>query len=182
MAQIPHGGSGYRSGQRYGIKGTTSTTRSFAADTLYVAPFEVRSQQAFDRIGAEVTVAGTGSTVFRLGIWRMANDGFPGELILDAGTINGTSATEQLITISQTLDFGWVWLGAAAQTVTGSPTLRSAANGMAVMVPEPAGATTASGLQCGHRFDSISGAFASLAGVVPGAQTNNAPWITLRAA
>ena len=74
-----------------------------------------------DRIGIEVTGAGAGS-VIRLG-WYPSSGGIPVAPVFDAGTIDGTSATAQTITIAQRVEVGRYWLVAVAQG--GAPTVRS---------------------------------------------------------
>lgn len=75
-----------------------------------------------DRIAASVTTGASGSTI-TLGIYNDDGTGKPGTLVLDAGTIDGNSATAQEITISQALTGGLrYWL--AALVAGGTPTVR----------------------------------------------------------
>lgn len=85
---------------------------------------------------AVLTIAATGSgsggslvisgCVIRLGIYADNGSGFPGALVIDAGTIDGHSATVQEITISQALSAGTYWFGAVVQGVTTTqPTMRT---------------------------------------------------------
>lgn len=71
----------------------------------------------FDRIACEVTSAGSAGSVTRLGIYNNDN-GAPGSLVLDAGTVATTSTGVQTITINQQLTRKWYWLAAVSQ---GSP-------------------------------------------------------------
>jgi hypothetical protein len=69
-----------------------------------------------------VTISGC---VLRIGIHNDDGTGRPGTLLLDAGTIDGASATVQEITISQALDRGVYYVSAAVQGVTTTqPTVR----------------------------------------------------------
>lgn len=69
---------------------------------LYTYPVYVPRDCTIDRIGAEVTAAAAASTI-TLGIYADNGSGRPGALVLDAGTINGNSATAQEIVINQRL-------------------------------------------------------------------------------
>ena len=93
---------------------------------LSFTPFVFGKSCTLDRIGADISVVGTSGAVVRLGIYRHdAAAGLPGDLLLDAGTIDGTSATFQAITISQQVDAGLYWVAAVVQGVAGTrPTLR----------------------------------------------------------
>lgn len=85
------------------------TTAGFAKDILISIPFIVAKQMTIDRIGVEITGAGSAGSVVRLGIYD-DNNVIPNNLVLDAGTIAGDSATVQSITINQTLNPGLYWL------------------------------------------------------------------------
>ena len=102
-ATLPFLGTYLKSGLYYHTlqpqSGTATATPT--AGVLYVAPFFVPSAVTLIRIGAEVTTGGSAGAVVRLGIWSDTGSGYPGALVLDAGTIDGTSATVQEITISQ---------------------------------------------------------------------------------
>jgi hypothetical protein len=76
-----------------------------------------------DRIGVRVTVVGTGSAI-RLGIWEEGTDGLPGALLLDAGTVIGTSLGAQEKTISQVVAnkpywFSWTEQGGTPPQLAG---------------------------------------------------------------
>lgn len=66
--------------------------------------------------------------VVRLGIYNDSS-GVPGSLLIDAGTIDGSSATVQEITISQAITAGVYWFAGVNLGVTASqPTIRTIAN------------------------------------------------------
>ena len=90
-------------------------------DVVYLVPFVMAEPVGLDRIGAQVSVAGGAGSVARLGIYKDV-DGLPLDLVLDAGTIDGTSATTQAITINQHLPRNIYWMGIVAQVGT-SPTV-----------------------------------------------------------
>jgi hypothetical protein len=71
-------------------------------------------------LGIEVTVAGTATHVGRVSIYH-DEDGYPGELLLDAGTIAmdpGAVPAFQAASISQYLAQGWYWLAISVQSGT----------------------------------------------------------------
>jgi hypothetical protein len=67
-----------------------------------------------DRIAVNIQAAGSAGAVVRLGIYE-SNNGVPGALILDAGTVDATSTGTKTITISQTLAAGYYYLAAVGQ-------------------------------------------------------------------
>jgi hypothetical protein len=130
LVTIPGGGGGSgvptvtRSGFYMTMPGSVNTSAPgvgyMTAMPLYVPACTI------DRIGAEVTVAGTAGSVVRLGIYADSGSMTPGALILDAGTIDATTTGYKEITISQALSAGFVWFVACVQVaaatirVTGS--------------------------------------------------------------
>lgn len=81
--------------------------------------------QYFDRatlltaIGLEITVVGSAGSVVELGIYADDGKGRPGPIIIDAGSIDGTSATFQSKAAAVTVGPGIVWWAAVG---LGSPT------------------------------------------------------------
>jgi hypothetical protein len=67
-----------------------------------------------DRIAVNIQAAGSAGAVVRLGIYE-SNNGVPGALVLDAGTVDATSTGTKTITISQTLAAGYYYLVAVGQ-------------------------------------------------------------------
>ncbi len=114
--------SRFTAGLYYGPEGTR-TTVNLTAGTGHAIPFWVSNGASFDRIGAEVTVAGAASTVIRLGIYADNGKGTPGALLLDAGTIAGDAVAAAEITISQNIPPGLWWLFGVA--IGGTPTVRA---------------------------------------------------------
>jgi hypothetical protein len=103
-----------------------TTSATLGVGTLRLAPFDVPRAVTLTRIGAEITSAGDVGSKFRLGIYADDGTGYPGALTLDAGTIDGNSATVQEITINQLLAAGRYWVGGVVQGVTVTqPTLRT---------------------------------------------------------
>ncbi len=74
----------------------TSTSNVLGVGTLRAFPVYVPVRTTLDRIGAEVaTLIGDVGSKIRLGIYADNGRIYPGALLLDAGTINGDSATVQ---------------------------------------------------------------------------------------
>jgi hypothetical protein len=116
-----------RTGLYYRTVPTTSLTTSatLGNGNLRCTPFWVPSSLTLSKIGAEVTSAGDAGSKLRLGIYADDGTGYPGALVVDAGTIAGDSATVQEITISQALTPGLYWIACAVQVVvTTQPTVR----------------------------------------------------------
>jgi hypothetical protein len=118
-------------------------------DFLIFAPWIVPKAITLDRLGVEVTGAGTVGSVMRIGIYNSSNC-VPTSLILDAGTINTNSATFQSIVINQTLQPG-LYFFAYNHNSTSSPGMRLLGVGAS---PITLGFTSAAGanqnLQCGR--------------------------------
>lgn len=97
-------------------------------DTVYYHAFPVGEALTFDRIGTGVQTAGTATSVVRLGIYN-DTDGMPDALLLDAGTINGTSNTYQEITVTQALSAGTLYWVAVCWQVAAVGVLRASGVG-----------------------------------------------------
>lgn len=110
----------FKSGLYYASPSSTYANNAGVANQVRVSPFVVAKSTAFDRIGCEVQAAGGGTTV-RLMIYADDGNGFPGVLVLDAGTIDSSTTGFKEITINQTLH-GMYWIG--AKPIGGTPTLR----------------------------------------------------------
>lgn len=94
-----------------------SSGRSHGGNAGYPTyqPFYVSGNRTFTKIGCTTTTVTT-SGVVRLGIY--ANDnGVPGSLLLDAGTINySANNTSYTITISKSFANQWIWLCGVIQS------------------------------------------------------------------
>ena len=89
--------------------GQTVTGGSQAANTLFSVYFMIPDDFLLTELAINVTVAGAGNA--RLGIYacRSINDGLPGKLLLDAGTVsvNVTNTLVRLTGLSLRLKRGW---------------------------------------------------------------------------
>lgn len=92
------------------VFGITVSTAARARDVLVAHPFIVERKITIDRIGIEITAAGTAGSVVRLGIYNDDGNIYPGTPLINAGTIAGDSATVQSIVINQEMEAGLYWL------------------------------------------------------------------------
>lgn len=108
--------SGYKSGVVYpptglcGIKSGHSPTKdrvSYVLTTIGVPT-------TFTGIGINVGVGSSSTGTMRLGIYDTSDDGQPGTLVADWGTVDVTSTGVKTITISETL-YGNYWLAGVYQ-------------------------------------------------------------------
>jgi hypothetical protein len=129
-------GGGYASTPVYGRRDTFVPSEGAISFSPLMAP----ASTSIDRIGIEVTSAGTASvSVCRLGIWANSG-GAPGTLLLDAGTVATDSTGLKEITISQALTLGTLyWLGVVPQDAAATrPTLTASLyNGPVMNVNNP---------------------------------------------
>lgn len=104
-----------------GASGTSTLVNNRASVTRW----DVTTPITITRLFAEVTTVGEAGSKFRIGVWNDDGAGKPGTLLLDAGQIDGDSATVQELTVSQALPIGTYWVGGAVQSAaTTPPTMR----------------------------------------------------------
>jgi hypothetical protein len=107
----------------------TSTNNALGNGTMRLSPWLVRRPISLARLGAEITTAGEAGSALRLVIYADNGSGFPGALVVDAGTINGASVGVQEVTVNVTLQPGLYWVGGAVQNApTTQPGVRTIAN------------------------------------------------------
>lgn len=105
-----------------GVEFSTMTTQVQTANRTYYEQFEVRKACTLTELFTEVTGAGAGSSVTRLGVYAADNVGTPGALVVDAGTVACDSTGVKSITgLSVALAPGFYM---KARNSTGAPTLR----------------------------------------------------------
>jgi hypothetical protein len=104
----------------HGITGASALTNGTPYATSFIMPFQAR----FDRLGTDITSAGSTGAVVRLGLYtnaRGATGGqpcYPNALIVDAGTVDSTTTGSKELTIDVLLDPGIYWAVGVSQ---GSP-------------------------------------------------------------
>lgn len=153
-----------RSGLYYFTVPTIGTgTASAANGVIRATPFDVPNPVTLSKIGAEITIIGDAGSKYRLGVWADDGADYPSTLLLDAGTIDGDSATVQEIDISLPLVPGRYWVGGAGQVITvTAPTVRASG---AAMVPSGGQAKpAAAAVFAGYTQSGVTGAFSNWAG------------------
>lgn len=138
-----------------GKLGAGATSLAFGAGTLSLMPWLVPNACTLDRMGIRVAAVAA-SSVVRLGIYADDGSGYPGALVLDAGTLDSSVGTgHREITVNQVLTPGLYWIGCVSQG--GGPTL-----GRADVSPFVTGSTvdpvTSTGDWIGYSSLSITGA------------------------
>lgn len=121
-SRFPPSGTGYLSGNYYAPLFAGGYSTAFPSSNavnsnnqLQFCQFRCNAAFTADRITIDIRSAGDAGSVVRVGIWRDSGFGKPGTLVLDAGTVSGTTVATQSITISQALTPGMYWLGAVWQ-------------------------------------------------------------------
>lgn len=122
---------GYASAQYYYpcSQHAQSTSNTLGNNSLRLVPWLVVESVTIVRIGGDVSAAGQAGSTLRIGIYNDTGSGYPGTLLLEAGTISTASATVQELTINQSLSPGIYWIGGAVQgAATTQPTVRVTSN------------------------------------------------------
>ncbi len=112
------------SGRYYGAIpfGTTVAASGMAANRLYAMPLYVPDTVTLDRIGVDISTAAAGKLI-RLGLYQTNAAGWPGTLLLDAGTVDASTAAGVEIIINQQVEGPRTyWLVALSD---GTPQLRA---------------------------------------------------------
>lgn len=110
---------------------TGISTNQLPNQALRLTPMDVPRALTLTGLAVEVTTAGETGCTFRLGIYGDDGTGYPGALILDAGTVAADTTGVKTVTISQALLPGRCWVGGATQgAATTAPTIRTPANAM----------------------------------------------------
>lgn len=108
---MPEGHGGAMTNTNGGLNALVVTPILLAAGTL-------------DRIGIYHAASPTASEVARLGIYNSTATGLPSTLVVDAGTVDlSTAAAYKEITISQSVTAGLYWLACARQGPTSTATV-----------------------------------------------------------
>jgi hypothetical protein len=173
----------YRSGYWYESRnGAVLNNASATLNRLYVYPVFIQESITIDRLGMEVQTQAASSTI-RLGIYNSDSNGEPSSLVLDAGTVSGTTTGLKAITVSQALTtglyyFAWIWQGGTGRTITYGPTATSGNWAPASSTTQgPSGAYFAQYIQ-----DGITGALPSTWGTVTSITSASATRIQWRIA
>lgn len=83
---------------------------ALVANEILAIPFIVARALTVDRLAIHVTIAAAGGAIARLGIYEDGANLYPGDLVLDAGTVAVDGAAVVAATINQALTKGLYWL------------------------------------------------------------------------
>lgn len=110
--------------------GAGLNSTGLANEVLRVIPVKLSYPVTIDGLSIYVQVAGEATSVFRFGIYADDGSGFPGALILDAGTVATATTGNKILAIAAlALQPGLYWFGGVIQAApTTTPALNSAAN------------------------------------------------------
>lgn len=119
-----------------------STSLTLVYGDLRLSPFIVTQPLAISAMGAEFTTAGDVNSVFRMGLYADDGTGFPGLLIVDAGSISTGTGNAGSVSTSgvpgvymntigspPTLEPGIFWIGGVVQGTATQPSMRVATFG-----------------------------------------------------
>jgi len=105
---------GGKSGEYIVFGGPQSTITSPTEGRLMLTPYWAPKSFSISRIALQVATAGSTGSVTRIGAYS-DDDGIPGTLLFDAGTVDSTTTGAKEITTTQTLPAGRFWLAAVVQ-------------------------------------------------------------------
>ena len=145
------------------------------ARLIYV-PMWLSDSANVDRIAIEVASSASENGVVRLGIYESNERGLPGNLIVDAGTVNGSIVGVKQAIINQSLT-GLVWLAVVAQN--GNVSVKSFTNTIQAFPSTSTGAVSAGKLVLAN-VSPITGLLPSFAGASPTGMTYYPPLVNLR--
>jgi parallel beta-helix repeat protein len=109
-----YGWPGGVAGETIVFGGNTGNIASQAEGRLIFTAYWVPKTTPISRIAVYVGLAGSAGSVVRIGAYADDN-GIPGALIFDAGTVSSATTGDKEITTSQTLPAGRFWLAAVVQ-------------------------------------------------------------------
>lgn len=131
LGQFAGNGTGVRfpiSNCYYGPGIHTPGTVAATANTAYAIPMWLPCAIGVTSIQCQVTTAGASGTTIRLGIYSSSANDRPGTLLVDAGTVDGSTTGIKAASLTQQLPGGGLyWLVACCQG--GSATLTSVGSG-----------------------------------------------------
>jgi hypothetical protein len=160
--------------------GAATSTLAITVDTMYLVPMWLPAGFTVTRLAVSVTGAGGVGSVVRLGVYESSSTGLPDALLVDGGTIDGTSATVQEVTVSAAVNAsGWHWLAAVAQVGT-LPTVTSV-QPVAGVAPRATTATNALGaIRATPQVTGVTGALPDPVGTLVTSSATVAPLIVIK--
>jgi hypothetical protein len=146
-------------GRYYGNPVASVTTFPEANNNLILTPWRFETSISIDRIAIDVTTGGTVGSVTRLGVYA-DNNGIPGTLLIDAGTVDSTSTGVKELTIALTLAPGLYYFASASQGAPATqPTIRVGAP--LISAGSTVAATVLANLAVVNISGGVTGAFVS---------------------
>jgi hypothetical protein len=106
-----------KSGMYY-ASGLVMSTITPTLDLLYCVPFLVGRDTEIDQLAVNITTASAPGAMYRLGVYEDTGEGYPGDLLVDAGQVDVSTNGDKVAAVSETLPAGFAWLALVAQGVT----------------------------------------------------------------
>ena len=160
--------------------GAATSTLAITKDTMYLIPMWLPSGYTITRLAMSVTGAGGAGSVIRMGVYEATSTGLPGALLVDGGTIDGTSATVQEVTVSAAVNAaGWHYLAAVSQVGT-LPTVTSMQPLAGVSFRASTATNALSAIRAVPQVTSVTGALPDPCGTLLGTATTTGPLIVIK--
>lgn len=152
----------------------TATGTIMQSAWQYFVPYVVEEPHTFIGLGLNVTTAGAAGAIIRFGLYQ-DNNGIPGALIVDAGTVAADTTGFKAVTISAMLAPGLYWTSVASQGPSTQPTVKMRAG----WHDQSVGVITPGNFRCGgYLLTGVTGAFAANPTVV---DCGDVPAVMIRA-
>lgn len=100
--------------------GGTAQALAVSANTLYAAPFYLPATAAMDQLAVNVTIAGAGGGLLRIGLYGATAAGLPGDLLDASGALAADAPGAKTFTIARTLVAGQLYYVAIVSDVAPS--------------------------------------------------------------
>jgi hypothetical protein len=151
------------SGRYFQINSVASTTAIPTLNELRLYPWPVEQSLPLASLYCQVGTAGSGDSVFRMGIYYDDGTGVPGSLAMELGAVaTATNGVKELAVPSTiTLAKGLYWVGGVTQGTTAATMVVVLQNQYAYRVPIIFGAAAFNDTITGVRMTGVAGALPS---------------------
>jgi hypothetical protein len=166
-----------KSGWFYPVDGQGGS-RTMVYQQLWLFPYDLLRASTAASIACNVTTGGTAGSTIRLGVYNSDGAGGVGGLLVDAGTVDGsTTGVKTVSSLTSATAADRLWLGAVWQGVnTTAPVLQAYSKALA-------GVGWSSFVQfppiIGWTWTGISGALPATLGAPAGMENNNTPSVQI---